>query len=264
MRKIFFMTLAIIFLCANFVSAATFQSNIKPRLLMAEVASYGNTELKPEITENFYDIIAEVLKDDFNVESRKLVANIGGEPISNTEIFSTIHMDVIVHGPFYSYDTSNVELKNYSDSIFGRQRAKSIKIKKYDGKAYKLNSSIVSEIKTIGEAYDVDFLFFCDVKDIDAWRRIGSTYGSNPTRKNLEGKKIQVNIDYYLIEVKTGKIFAGRISDKKTKLAVNQLEKSFKRNFTVNDMMKYVLQEQALKIEKNISEKGFKAFSSRF
>ena len=263
MRKIFLMTLAIIFLFTNFVSAATSQNNFKPRLLMAEIESYGNTELKPEITANFYKIIAEVLKNDFNVESRKLVANIGGEPITNTEIFSTIHMDAIVHGPFFNYDTASVKLRNYSDSVFGRQRAKNISAKKYDGKVYRLNTSLNSEIKKIGAAYDVDYLFFCDVKDIDAWRRIGSTFGANPTTKNLDGKKIQVNLDYYLIEVKTGKVFAGQISDKKTKISANQLSKFLGRNVTVNDMMNYVLNEQALKIQKNIVEKGFKAFNSK-
>lgn len=263
MRKIFLTTLAIIFLCANFVSAAPAQSNIKPRLLMTEVESYGVTDLKPEVTANFYNIIAEVLKADFNVESRKLVANIGGEPISNTEIFSRIHMDAIVHGPFYTYDTSNVTLKNYSDSVFGRQHAKSITAKKYDNKAYRLNTLLTSEIKKIGAAYDVDYLFFCNVRDIDAWRRIGSTYGSNPNVKNLDGKNIQVNLDYYLIEVKTGKVFTGQISDKKTKLSSNKIEKTFGRNLTVNDMLNYVLMEQALKIEKNISDKGFKAFTSK-
>ncbi|MBR5913395.1 MAG: hypothetical protein IKZ58_03390 [Selenomonadaceae bacterium] len=263
MRKIFLITLAIIFFCTNFVSAANSQNNIKPRLLMAEVESYGNTELKPEVNENFYKIILEVLKSDFNVESRRLVANIGGEPIKNTEIFSTIHMDAIVHGPFYTYDTSNIKLKNYSDSVFGKQHAKSITAKKYDGKPYRLSTSFTSEIKKIGAAYDVDYLFFCNVKDIDAWRRIGSTYGANPNVKNLDGKKIQVNLDYYLIEVKSGKVFTGQISDKKTKLSSNQLSKIFGRNLTVNDMLNYVLTEQALKIEKNISDKGFKAFNSK-
>ena len=263
MRKIFLATLAIIFLCANFVNAAPAQSNIKPRLLMAEVESYGNTELKPEVTTNFYNIIAEVLKEDFNVESRRLIANIGGEPISNTEIFSTIHMDAIVHGPFYTYNTANIKLRNYSDSVFGKQRAKSIKAKKYDGKTYRLNTSLISEIKKIGAAYDVDYLFFCNVNDIDAWRRIGSTYGTNPTVKNLNGKKIQVNLDYYLIEIKSGKVFTGQISDKKTKLIEKQIATIYKSNYNVNDMLNYVLREQALKMQKNILDKGFKAFNAK-
>ena len=260
MKKFFMATFAIFFLYTMTASAATVQSNVKPRLLMAEVENYGLTELKPEVTANFYNVIAEIFAKEFNVESRRLVANIGGEPISNTEIFSTIHMDAISHGPFPNYDTSNVKLKNYSNSIFGKRK---IENKKYDGKAYRLNATLTSEIRKIGEAYDVDYLFFCNVRDIDAWRRIGSTYGSNPTPKNLEGKKISVNIDYYLIEVKSGKVFTGQISDKRTKLSSSQLTKIYGRNYNVNDMLNYVLTEQALNIEKNILDKGFKAFNAR-
>lgn len=260
MKKFFLTTLAIFFLYTMTASAATVQSNVKPRLLMAEVENYGLTELKPEVTDNFYSVIAEVFAKDFNVESRRLVANIGGEPISNTEIFSTIHMDAIARGPFNNSDTSNVKLKNYSNSIFGKRKTET---KKYDGKAYRLSTTLTSDIRKIGAAYDVDYLFFCNVRDIDAWRRIGSTYGSNPTPKSLDGKKIFVNLDYYLIEVKSGKVFTGQISDKRTKLSSSQLTKIYGRNCTVNDMLNYVLTEQALKIEKNILDKGFKALNAK-
>ena len=262
MRKIFLATLTIIFLYTLTVSAAPPQNNIKPRLLMAEVEAYGITELKPEVTENFYGVLSKILSEDFNVESRKLVANIGGEPVSNTQIFSTIHMDAIAHGPFQNYDTSNTTLKSYADSVLGKQRRKT-ETKKYDGKAYRLNSSLAAEIRKIGAAYDVDYLFFCNVRDVDAWRRIGAAYGANPTVKNLNGKKISVNLDYYLVEVKTGKVFTGQISDNKTKLATNQLAKIYGRNYTADDMLNYFLTELALKIQKNILDKGLKSFSAK-
>ena len=244
------------------VNAATQTNNFKPRLLMAEVASYGITELRPEVTENFYVVLSKILGENFNVESRKLVANIGGEPVKNPEIFSTIHMDAITRGPFHNYETSNTNLKSYADSNLGRQKRKA-ENKKYDGKAYRLNLSLPAEIGKIGAAYDVDYIFFCNVRDIDAWRRIGSTYGANPTVKNLDGKKISVNLDYYLIEVKTGKVFTGQIADNRTKLTTNQIAKTYGKNFNVNDMLNYFLTEQARKIQKNILDKGFKAFNSK-
>lgn len=262
MRKIFLSTLTIIFFYTLTVSAAPLQNNIKPRLLMAEIETYGVTELKPEVTENFYDVLSKILSEDFNVESRKLVANIGGEPINNTEIFSTIHMDAVAHGPFHNYDTSNTKLKAYADSIFGKLRRKADN-KKYDGKAYRLNTSLTAEIRKIGAAYDVDYLFFCNVRDVDAWRRIGAAYGANPTVKNLSGKKISVNLDYYLVEVKTGKVFTGQIADNKTKLATNQIAKIYGRNYTADDMLNYFLTELARKIQKNILDKGFKAFNAK-
>ncbi|MBQ6975616.1 MAG: hypothetical protein IJQ16_03590 [Selenomonadaceae bacterium] len=262
MRKIFLATFTIIFFFAMTASAANIQNSTKPRLLMAEVAEYGITELKPEVTENFYKVLTEIFSENFNVESRKLVANIGGEPISNTEIFSTIHMNAIIHGAFHNYDTSNTNLKAYADSVLGKSRRKT-ENKKYDGKAYRLNTSLAAEIRKIGAAYDVDYLFFCNVRDIDAWRRIGAAYGANPTVKNLNGKKISVNLDYYLVDVKTGKVFTGQISDNKTKLATNQITKIYGRNYTADDMLNYFLTELSLKIQKNILDKGFKSLNAK-
>ena len=262
MRKIFLATLTIIFLYAVTVNAAPPAKDFKPRLLMAEVETYGVTELKPEVAENFYIVLSKILSEDFNVESRKLVANIGGEPVSNTQIFSTIHMDAIARGPFHNYDTSDKNLKAYADSILGRQKRKT-ETKKYDGKAYRLNTSLASEIRKIGAAYDVDYLFFCNIRDVDAWRRIGAAYGANPTVKNLNGKKISVNLDYYLVDVKTGKVFTGQISDNKTKLASSQLAKIYGRNYTAENMMNYALRELSLKIQKNILDKGFKALNAK-
>lgn len=255
-------TAILIFFMAS-VSAAPKNStpNTPPRLLIAEITNYSVNDLKPEVADNFYSILADVLKEDFNVESRRLIANIGGEPISNVEIFPTIHMNAIIHGPFYRYETSNVTLKNYADSILGKQRGKST-AKKNDGKAYRLSTSLISDVKQIGAIYGVDYLLFCNIRDIDAWRRIGGAYGANPTTKSLDDKKIQVDIDYYLVEVKTGKVFAGQISDKKTKLTKKFLTQRYGAKYTVNNMLNYLLTEQALKIEKNIFEKGFKALAA--
>ena len=253
---------AILILCAS-VSAAPKNStpNTPPRLLIAEITNYSVNDLKPEVVDNFYSILADVLKEDFNVESRRLIANIGGEPISNVEIFPAIHMNAIIHGPFYRYETSNVTLKNYADSILGKQRGKST-AKKNDGKAYRLSTSLISDAKQIGAIYGVDYLLFCNIRDIDAWRKIGGAYGANPTTKSLDDKKIQVDIDYYLVEVKTGKVFAGQISDKKTKLTKKILTQRYGAKYTVNNMLNYLLTEQALKIEKNIFDKGFKALAA--
>ena len=254
---------AILILCVS-VSAApkTSTPNTPPRLLIAEITNYSVNDLKPEVANNFYSVLADVLKEDFNVESRRLIANIGGEPISNVEIFSTIHMNAIVHGPFYRYETSSVTLKNYADSILGKQRGKTSTTKKNDGKAYRLSTSLISDVKKIGAIYGVDYLLFCNIRDIDAWRKIGGAYGANPTTKNLDDKKIQVDMDYYLVEVKTGKVFAGQISDKKTKLTKKILTQRYGAKYNVNHMLNYLLTEQALKIEKNILDKGFKALAA--
>jgi len=267
LRKIFLIW-AIMFSMAfiNFLylpsaDAARNESAVEPRLLMAEVAGYGHIELKPGVTQIFYSILTETLQKNFNVESRQLVANLGGEPITNAaQIFSAIHMDVIARGPFHNYDTSSNTLKDYANSIFGRQRKGSKTDKKNANQAYRLNTSIVPEIRKIGETYGVDYIFFCNLRDIEFWRRVSST---NLTVKNLEGKKVAIDLDYYLVEVKTGKVFAGQISDNRTRLNNGQIIKSYGNRYTVDDMLKFALTEQANKIEKNILDKGLKSFRAK-
>ena len=268
MKKNFLILIAIILSTAyiNFLyvpraeAARNDKATVEPRLLMAEVTGYGNIELNPNVTQMFYSILEETLQKDFNVESRNLVANIGGDPISNTEIFSVIHMDAIAHGPYHNYDTSSNALKNYANSVLGRQKKGSKGDKKSENKAYRLNTSLAAEIKKIGTAYGVDYIFFCNVRDIEFWRRVGS---SNLTTKNLEGKKVTIDLDYYLVEVKSGKVFAGQISDKRTKLSSGQISQTYGRKYTVDNMLAFALTEQALRIEKNILDKGIKSFSAR-
>lgn len=266
MRKIFLVAAIILSTaCINFfvprADAARNESIAEPRLLMAEVAGYGNIELKPGVTAMFYGILTETLQNDFNVESRQLVANLGGEPIDNAaQIFSAIHMDAIARGPFHNYDTSSNTLKNYANSIFGRQRKGSKTDKKNANQVYRLNTSLAAEIRKIGDVYGVDYIFFCNLRDVEFWRRVGN---SNLTVKNLEGKKVAIDLDYYLVEVKTGKVFAGQISDNRTRLNNGQIIKAYGARYTVDDMLKFALTEQALKIEKNILDKGLKSFRAK-
>ena len=258
MTQKFITAFVLIFLCAFTASAAQTPTKV-PRLLIAEVTSYGVFELKPEVTAQFYEIISDALKEDFNVESRRLIANLGGEPISNTEIFSTIHKDAITQGPFYRYETSNTALKDYARTI-GKQRRQPPK--KYDNKSYRLSVSLNSEIKNLGAIYGVDYIFFCNVRDVDAWRQMKSTRATAPTVKSLEGKKISVDLDYYLVEVSTGKVFAGQIADKRTKLDRGKIQATYGKNYKVDSMLKFALVDLAQRIEKNIFERGFKAFNS--
>lgn len=256
MKQKFFAAFVIIFLFAVTANAASVPVKI-PRLLIAEVTSYGIFELKPEVTAQFYGIISGALKEDFNVESRQLIANLGGEPIQNVEIFSTIHKDAIVQGPFYRYESSNSTLKDYARYI-GKQHRKPGK--KYDNKAYRLSISLNSEIKNLGSIYGVDYIFFCNVRDMDAWRQVKSARAANQTVKSLAGKKILVDLDYYLVETSTGKVFAGQISDKRTSLDNGKIQAIYGRNYNVDSMLKFALINLAQRIEKNIFERGFKAF----
>ena len=66
-------------------------------------------------------------------------------------------------------------------------------------------------------------------------------------------------MEYFLINVKTGKVFEGQNSDKRTSLTTSVIIGKYGNNYTVGDMINYVLQDQAEKLVKNILKNGLKA-----
>lgn len=252
LKKIFAaILLTILILCANTADA---QNLYKPRLLIAEVANYGVNELNPEVTGNLYEALEKNLSDDFNIESRELLANLGGEPLNSTEIFSTIHMDAVAHGSLYRRELVNNTVKNYADSVLNFNNTKKNSNRKSSGKAYTLTSSVSPQVKRLGEMYGVDYMLFCDVRDADPLRK-NAAFSVN----NLRGKNVKVEMEYYLVNVKTGKVFEGQTFNKAITLDVNDIIGSYGRNFNAEDMVNFVMARHAQQIEKGITNKGLKA-----
>ena len=254
MKKIFLMMM-ILLTIANSADAA--EHFVKPRLLIAEIANYGVNELKPEVAANLYYALEKNLQEDFNIESRQLLANLGGEPIADTSIFSTIHMDAVAHGSLYRRELVNSNVKNYADSVLGLKAVKKNSKRKSDGKAYKLTASISPRVSELGKIYGVDYLLFCDVRDADALRK-----NSNLTVNNLRGKKVKVEMEYYLVNVKTGKVFEGQTFDRAINLDANAISRSYGKKFGVDDVVNFVMARHAQEIEKNIDKKALKALGA--
>ena len=260
MKKFFLLTMALLLTAAN-VEAA-FERAGGPRILLAEVAGYGQFELKPEFMENFYDVISEKLQSRFSVETR---INLRDENIAEDELFSTIHMDAIAHSPLYRRELANVKMTRYGDSIMGKayyqDENKTAARKKLEGKPYYLTPEINDMIYEIGESYGVDYLLFCNVRDADVWRKTGGIFGASPSSYDLRGKRVQVEMEYYLISTRTGKVFEGQNSDKRTSLTTNVIIGKYGNNYTVGDMINFVLQDQAGKLVDNLVKRGLKAVS---
>lgn len=257
--KIFSIIAALIFFSAN-VEAAFDKNSNAPKILMAEVAGYGQYELKPEFMANFYDIISEKLQENFSVESRITLLD---EPSEEDEIFSVIHMDAIAHSRLYRRELANVKMTRYGDSILGKEyfqdEKKTAARLKLEGKPYRLTPEVAEKVLELGDIYGVDYMLFCNVRDADVWRKTGGIFGASPTSSDLRGKRVQIEMEYFLINVKTGKVFEGQNSEKRTSLTTNILIGKYGNNYTVGDMVNYVLQDQAAKLVKNILKKGLKA-----
>lgn len=260
MKKFLLLSLAIIFLLINPAEAAFERNSGAPKILLAEVAGYGQFELKPEFMANFYDVIREKLQENFSVASRMTLINENSE---EDEIFSTIHMDAIAHSHLYRREFANVKMTRYGDSIFGKEYyqnpTKTAARLKLEGKPYRLTPEISDIVFELGEKYGVDYMLFCNVRDADVWRKTGGIFGASPSTYDLRGKRVKIEMEYYLVNVKSGKVFEGQNTQKRTSLTTNILIGKYGDNYTVGDMVNYVLQDQASKLVKNILKRGVKA-----
>ncbi len=260
MKKLILILAAIFFGIAP--AEAAFESSGAPRILLAEVQSYGQYQLKPEFMDNFSDIINEKLQANFEVETRMTLLEEGDD---ESEIFSMIHMDAIAHSHLYRRELANVKMTRYGDSVMGKDyyqdEVETKARQKSEGTPYTLTPKVRYYVNELGEKYGVDYMLFCNVRDADVWRKTGGIFGASPSSADLRGKRVQVEMEYFLINVKTGNVFEGQNSDKRTSLTTNILIGKYGNNYTVGDMVNYVLEDQADKLVKNILKRGLQAVS---
>ena len=244
-------------------SAEKLFSSGKPKLLIAEVASYGVYELRDNFIANMYDKIFDKLRENFQIKSLK---NLNGETSSqeNSQL-SLIHMNAIANGRLYRRELAGVKMIKYGDTIKGKayyqDEEKTAARMKLEGKPYSLSPDVEEMVKKIGEDYGVDYLFFCNVRDADVWRKSGGIFGvdANDDSEGLRGKRVQVEMEYYLVNAKTGKVFEGQNTAKKTSLMVNVLFGNYGTKNDTNGLLDYVLDDQATKLAKVIKGKGLNA-----
>lgn len=244
-------------------SAEKLFSNGKPKLLIAEVASYGVYELRDNFIENMYDKISDKLRENFQIKSLKNL-NVETSAQENSQL-SLIHMNAIANGRLYRRELAGVKMIKYGDTIKGKEyyqdEEKTAARMKLEGKPYRLSPDVEETVKKIGADYGVDYLFFCNVRDADVWRKSGGIFGvdANDDSEGLRGKRVQVEMEYYLVNAKTGKVFEGQNTAKKTSLKINVLFGNYGTTNDTNGLLDYVLDDQAAKLAKVIKGKGINA-----
>lgn len=272
MKKIFLFLLMLPIFFATQTEAAfeKITSNTGPKLLLAEVAGYGQYELNPEFMENFRDKIRESLQNSFRVESRENLGEINLEPTEEDKIFSVIHMDAIAHSRLYRRELANPKMTRYGDSILGKayyqDEQKTEMRRKMEGKPYTLTPSVFEAVQRLGAEYNVDYMLFCNVRDADVWRKTGGIFGIRPKsegdRHYLLGKRLQIEMEYYLVNVRTGKVFEGQNINKRTSLTTSVLIGKYGNNYTIADMVNFVLENQSDQLVKTLLKSGLKAVNS--
>lgn len=273
MKKIFLSVLLIVLTCSTAFAAFEKKSGV-PTILIGEVRGYGENELIPEFFESFRDKLVSAINDEenFNVNPARLNITGDGTPSEEDKLFSLLHKDAIARGALYRREFANAEMIRYGDVLMGGGDADkgrryfqddeiTAQRKKTLGKPYDLTFAAVSRVKELGQKYDADYILFVNLRDADVLRKTGGIFGTHQVEE-FRGKKVLIELEYYLVNAKTGKVYEGQNAEKRTSLTTNVLVGAYGQNYTVKDMVEYILFDQAQKVAKGLG-KGIKTLGGK-
>ena len=257
--KKFLLIVALIFF--NFSSAnAAFESNAdKPRILLGEVDSYGEYQLRTDFLQTFYETISAKLSESKKFRVENHIKNFE-MPTEEDNLLSTIHMDAIANGRLYRRELASVKMMRYGDSIRSKQYyqddAKTAERLKLKGKPYSLTPKIFEEVQTLANEYNVDYMLFCNVVEADIWRKTGGIFATHNDGTYGKDRRMTIEILYYLINTKTGQVYEGQYKNKRTSLISNIIIGKAGDRLTVSQMVKDILDKQAEELANDAIKNG--------
>ncbi len=264
--------IALMIFCISGNSEAAFEkSSNGSTILLAEVKGYGEDELRPEFLASFREALGDEMQQSkiFSVDLSRLSDGVyldldKQEP--EDKLFSLIHMDAIANGHLYRREFANSQMIRYGDSVKGKayyqDDDKTAQRRKLEGKPYELSSNITQMAIELGEKYGADYLLFVNVRDADVFRKTGGIFGTHITPEELEkgmrGKKVTFELEYYLVNVKSCKVYEGQNTQKKTALMKNVVIGKEGQKANATQLLTEILKDQARQIVKGLETKGLK------
>lgn len=239
--------------------AGLFEQNANlPGLVVCEVKSFGENALRQEFFYTFEDLLREKLQASTKIKLEpKWSGNIllpSGETATLDEAFNLIHMDAIVNSSFFAQEEANGELRTYLQNYY---QNKLRKVPYLGGKkkssVYTLGSSLRNLVQEISTDKGVKYLLFCNLKNAEV--DIKHHYDSSGFQ-SLKGTKVKVDIDYYLINANNFKVYEAYSTNDKTAQIFDFIILKFGKQFTTQQLLQGVLEVQAEKIAKDLTEKG--------
>lgn len=272
MKRFLTLFMMIFLLMSCTVNAAFEKSSNGPTILLAEIKGYGEDELLPEFLANFREALGDEMQQSkiFSVDLSRLSDGIYldlDKQAPEDKLFSLIHMDAIANGHLYRREFACAQMIRYGDSVKGKayyqDDDKTAQRRKLEGKPYGLSANITQMVIELGNKYGVDYLLFVNVRDADVFRKTGGIFGTHTTAEEIEkgmrGKKVTFELEYYLINVKTCKVFEGQNAQKKTALMKNVIIGKEGQKANATQLLNEILKNQAHQIVKGIESKGLKA-----
>lgn len=274
MKTIFkLLTVITTLLCLSGTSDALFENTSNaPKILLAEVNGYGEDELRPEFLASFREALGDAMQQSkvFSVDLSRLSDGMFldlNQQQPEDKLFSFLHMDAIANGHLYRREFANAQMIRYGDSVKGKayyqDDEKTAARRKTEGTPYNLSSNITQMAIELGNKYGVDYLLFVNVREADVFRKTGGFFKSRMTTEELEqgmkGKKVTFELEYYLINVKTGKVYEGQNAQKKSAIKRNVVIGREGKMTNATQLLVEILKDQAQQIVKGIETKGLKS-----
>lgn len=270
------LTVMMLLLCMSGTTNAAFEKSAGlPTILLAEVKGYGEDELRPEFLASFREALGDQMQQSkvFSVDLSRLSDGTYldlEQQNPEDKLFSFIHMDAIANGHLYRREFANAQMIRYGDSVKGKayyqDDEKTEQRHKLEGKPYDLSSNITQMAIELGNKYNVDYLLFVNVREADVFRKTGGIFGTHTTAEELEkgmrGKKVTFELEYYLVNTKTAKVYEGQNAQKKTALMKNVVIGKEGQKANVTQLLMEILKDQAQQIVKGLESKGLKAIKN--
>ena len=229
--------------------AFEYQDNGKGAIsAIGEIACHGEDALD----EQFMTGLKDAYEDAFNASDKFSLRH----PDNNKGLMNKVHKDAIVHGHFYNRGHSNADLIHYADSVLGRNYRptdEECKARRKDaGKPYKLSPEVAAELKQYAMENNLEYLLFCNVSHIEVWLK-NILFSQNDFER---GKTIAIEMEYYLVNAKTGYVYDGFSRESKTANMINAIIVQGGKNMPVNVLFQRVMEEQVKKVVKDMGNKG--------
>lgn len=214
-----------------------------PKIVLGEVTCYGEQELKPQFFTTFEDILVEQLQDSGKVS----VEDINFNDVQDN-ILTEVHMNAIVHSIQFVREQAKINLVQYYRNLGHKPEIGT--------NVYNLDPDVKSELSNISDLSLADFILFCNVKNIEVEGEENTDTGLGLTVQ--QGGKVKVDIDYYLVNSKSGVVYAGTSSVDKSSQVINMIGLNYGKKLTVEQMLQSVLENQAKRISNDVVKKGIK------
>lgn len=215
---------------------------------IGEIACHGEDELEDQMMTGLEDAYADAftVSDKFRLMS----------PAGNKALMSAVHKDAIVHGHFYNRGHSNADLIRYANEVLGRNYRPTDEeykeIRRNAGTPYKLSPQVAADVKQYAIDNGIRYLLFCNVSHIEVWLK-KTIFSQNDFER---GKTLTIELEYYLVDAKTGYVYDGFSRESKTANMINALIVQGGKNMPVNMLFQRVMEEQVKKVVKDMGNKG--------